>query len=625
MAPKARPKVKAKAKARLGPMRARAKGGAGGPPPRRRGALVLRRPGARVEVEREEGDASSKWKKGEEMILRDVPVEEFRGGISLVITEGHYYHNVVKIAGLVHRVVMEGERVELQVLARGTTSEGLLRAHTADPLFPFTVLVCRTGCGHVESGDRYVHGVKGYLQKEGMASEDWMTNLMAAAPAPREDEADELVELIEKERRRVGEGGSQGPSSNPGRPCGGGPKEGAGERQEKETEEERQEEEVRKEGLKFRAEVLPRWSPSGDGFSEEVPGALCWHGSGCQREDPQASCKEGQKDPVEETWPQQEFFREFNVQFKQVGQSRERGRGSLHGGQQGKGCGGEVPRCSMSREFEGYETMFVGGPRGRPWGRQQQTRGDHVLQAGDPTKGLWSHGKGDAESLGGPGSFDQGQASSSGGHYCTTPEKLRDGPEWDPLVRGSEDGAADQRSQQHRPAHGASPCPQGDLLRVENQLLGVAPPWSKERRERSRTRRKERQRPREERRKGPSRQRRKRFGMERKGEERKGPEREVRSREGVSHPMAEEFEGQRVSEEYDRVKRAGRSLSPDGGISGSGKAPMLMRSTRNGAFPFVAEGCGLEPSPTALPRPETNEGLAEGSAAFRREKDGESF
>ncbi len=100
--------------------------------------------------------------------------------------------------------------------------------------------------------------------------------------------------------------------------------------------------------------------------------------------------------------------------------------------------------------------------------------------------------------------------------------------------------------------------------------------------------------------------------MERKGEERKGPEREVRSKEVFSHPMAEDFDGHRVSEEYDRVSKAGRSLSPEGGISGSGKAPMSMCGTRSGAFPFAAEGCGLEPSPTALPRPETNEGLAEG-------------
>ncbi len=176
----------------------------------------MRRPGARVEAEREDEDASSKWKKGEEMILRDVPVEEFRGGISMVITEGHYYNNVVKIAGVVHRVVMEGVRLELQVLARGTTSEGLLRAHTADPLFPFTVLVCQSGCGHVESGDRYVHGVKGYLQKEGLASEEWMNNLMAAVPAPREEEADELLEL-----RRRGEELEKGAAKDPPRIPGG--------------------------------------------------------------------------------------------------------------------------------------------------------------------------------------------------------------------------------------------------------------------------------------------------------------------------------------------------------------------------------------------------------------------
>ena len=46
------------------------------------------------------------------------------GHISLVVTEGHYYNNIVKLAGKVSKVELEGSRVELKVMVRGTTSEG---------------------------------------------------------------------------------------------------------------------------------------------------------------------------------------------------------------------------------------------------------------------------------------------------------------------------------------------------------------------------------------------------------------------------------------------------------------------------------------------------------------------
>ena len=154
----------------------------------------------------------AKWQKGEEVPLREVNVAEFMGGISLVVTEGHYYSNIVKLAGKVSKVELEGNRVELKVMARGTTSEGLLRVHSGDPTEPIKVLVCPVDCGHVESGDRLLHGVKGYLLKEGVAQEEWMNNLVAAGPS--ELAGDELAEL----RKRGDELGKKDAPRTPGVP-----------------------------------------------------------------------------------------------------------------------------------------------------------------------------------------------------------------------------------------------------------------------------------------------------------------------------------------------------------------------------------------------------------------------
>ena len=83
--PGAKAKVKARAKAGL---RHRARGG-----DPRRGALV---PGV---------FDSAKFKGGEEVLSRDVPSEEWKAGLKLVVTQGSYWEEPVLVAGVVRRGV----------------------------------------------------------------------------------------------------------------------------------------------------------------------------------------------------------------------------------------------------------------------------------------------------------------------------------------------------------------------------------------------------------------------------------------------------------------------------------------------------------------------------------------
>lgn len=83
--------------------------------------------------------------------------------------------------------------------AQGTDSEDLLRIHSADPQALFQVHCCPPLCGQHETGDRLVHGKRVQLLVEGVAKEDWVNNLEAAAPHPDERE-DELQALRRREK-----------------------------------------------------------------------------------------------------------------------------------------------------------------------------------------------------------------------------------------------------------------------------------------------------------------------------------------------------------------------------------------------------------------------------------------
>lgn len=116
-----------------------------------------------------------------------------------MVVHGTYFGNMVKLAAVIQKAEVERGETYLYVKAQGTDSEDLLRIHSADPRALFQVHCCPPLCGQHETGDRLVHGKRVQLLVEGVAKEDWVNNLEAAAPHPDERE-DELQALRRREK-----------------------------------------------------------------------------------------------------------------------------------------------------------------------------------------------------------------------------------------------------------------------------------------------------------------------------------------------------------------------------------------------------------------------------------------
>ena len=184
MAPKA--KAGAKAKALLSRPAGVPRGA-----PVRGGRRVRGRGGLPAAAEAE--DPKKDWKDGKEVELKGLSLLDFATGQHIVVTEGVYYGNKVKLAGKLVRLEMEAGAAHLYLLLTGTTSEGLLQAHSSDPKTLVMVHLCNHDCSQLESGDHYVHGLKARLASGGPGVEEgWVTNL---EEAPRGEGVDELAAL----------------------------------------------------------------------------------------------------------------------------------------------------------------------------------------------------------------------------------------------------------------------------------------------------------------------------------------------------------------------------------------------------------------------------------------------
>lgn len=171
-APKAgAPAAKVKAKAKANPRRrAAAKSGAGG---RRR--ILEEKDGA---VPREE------------KLARGLSLEEWTGLKHIVVTEGYYWKDKVKVAGHVKGLRAEDGQTYVRMILEGTTSESLLRYGSGKPGREVDLMVCLQDCDHELCAEGLIHVVKvePYTEEK---REGWMTNLVAAA-APEEDQLEKL-------------------------------------------------------------------------------------------------------------------------------------------------------------------------------------------------------------------------------------------------------------------------------------------------------------------------------------------------------------------------------------------------------------------------------------------------
>ena len=187
MAPKAKAKMGAKAKARPGILA--------------RPAAVVRRRGDRDRA----GDGArmrrpaavhvgTPWGSGVVMKFAEVNLEDLTTDQIVVVSSGVYFGATVKVAGRLQRVEVSGGQKHAWMVLTGTDHEGVLRMCTSQPQTPFQLHLCQEGCGYHESGDRYIHAVQGRKVLDETKEEDWVFNLRGVKPV-EVSPVDELAEL----------------------------------------------------------------------------------------------------------------------------------------------------------------------------------------------------------------------------------------------------------------------------------------------------------------------------------------------------------------------------------------------------------------------------------------------
>ena len=197
MAPKAKAKALGRAKA-MAVLRRPAMAPGGG------ARDAMRRPSHREE-------AQDPWEAGLVVPLHTVPAGKLVPGCSLVLTEADYFGAVIKAAGVIRKVEADHQSSHAYLRLTGTDHEGVLKMHTSqqDPLF--RVHICPADCGRLESGDLFIHGLKGRKGRN-QGDEPWTTNLVT----PPREEVDELAALRARGARQKEGGEDLG--AEPGHP-----------------------------------------------------------------------------------------------------------------------------------------------------------------------------------------------------------------------------------------------------------------------------------------------------------------------------------------------------------------------------------------------------------------------
>lgn len=136
----------------------------------------------------------SPWLRGLEIKLKDVDRGDLKVDQVVVVTEGVYYGEAIRLCGRVRKLEVEGLEMHLYLRLLGTSAESILRVHSADPSQDFIIHQCLDSCSQLETGDRYVHGKKARLMLDWEGEEEWLKNLEKVEAPPR----DELRLLREK-------------------------------------------------------------------------------------------------------------------------------------------------------------------------------------------------------------------------------------------------------------------------------------------------------------------------------------------------------------------------------------------------------------------------------------------
>lgn len=356
--------------------------------------------------------------RGEEMRLMDVSPLEFRLGQRIAVVEGKYFGVMSKVAGVLQKVELENGEVHLTLQVSGTDNEEILKLVGLSSA-PFVVHCCPRECGALETGDRYLHGIKGRLLTSEMRVEEWMKNLEAVPKAPRAEE-DELADL-----RMRGEEMAQGPKGERGGPSG--VKDTPAEEPPKKKEEE--ERPKGGEARKRHCEDLG-WQACQPGSSEGSVATVRRHWVRSQGEGPKASVEESseihQEEEVQVVLEQQQH-RGGEVKVRREFGCRGDQRWPLCRDWESEVHQPEVSRSSMRRspaDDEGVSPYRDGrgcGPR------VAKTGGDDVLQAGVAEERQCSSMPRTDKPLLQPRLVDSRKSSSCCGRPRTADQSLRGG------------------------------------------------------------------------------------------------------------------------------------------------------------------------------------------------------
>ena len=129
------------------------------------------------------------FERGVEVEGYKVPLRLWKKGLKIIITEGLYWEEKVKVAAVVGYFTSSGEVASLWVDLRGSQSEALVKWKGLHPKEKLEVDLCLPGCPH-QSKDGLVHclKVKCWLTE---GEEPWTSNLEGMEMGP----ADELEGL----------------------------------------------------------------------------------------------------------------------------------------------------------------------------------------------------------------------------------------------------------------------------------------------------------------------------------------------------------------------------------------------------------------------------------------------
>ena len=263
-APAGKAKARVKAKAKAGPkVKAKAKGvPKAGILRRARGMGALRRPAAEVKKAVPAQDTKTAWEGGHTVRGTDVSLDLVMKDQKVVVEEALYFHRPCKLAGLVVGVMMAEGRATLRIQPSGTTDEGLLKLHSANPCQEMRLVLCLSDCNHEEVAEDLVHAVRLRRRRPEKEEEAWVDNLEKVVPTEGHDELERLRKLMGRTGGEVAPGGGAVIEED---------KKGEGKRTEKEKK--------KKEKLKKKEKKKKRRRPSSSHSSGSSTGNSALNGS----------------------------------------------------------------------------------------------------------------------------------------------------------------------------------------------------------------------------------------------------------------------------------------------------------------------------------------------------------